>query len=197
MKVRTTVLLCSIPSLCPHPTGVHNTPQPRACWIEPRPLVLRSNRDVQVPSTCDRFDRTRNSRVRRCLVACTTYTCVVWTPAELPTAYYLTRPLTYKKTPQVRSAIKRLCEACKIVKRKGRLYVVCDKVPKHKQRQGYGTASSVNGANGVVVGKESEWGCAGAHHGPSLQSVGNLSLLGKASWTQKAVSFIPFVARAL
>lgn len=102
-----------------------------------------------------------------------------------------------KKTPQVRSAIKRLCEACKIVKRKGRLYVVCDKVPKHKQRQGYGTASSVNGAHGVVVGKESEWGCAGAHHGPSLQSVGNLSLLGKASWTQKAVSFIPFVARAL
>jgi ribosomal protein L36 len=37
---------------------------------------------------------------------------------------------------KVRTSIKRLCEACRIVKRRGRLYVVCTKVPKHKQRQG-------------------------------------------------------------
>ncbi|MBI5140457.1 MAG: 50S ribosomal protein L36 [Candidatus Vogelbacteria bacterium] len=36
---------------------------------------------------------------------------------------------------KVRSSIKKLCGNCKIVRRKGRLYVVCDK-PKHKQRQG-------------------------------------------------------------
>ncbi|MEK7066186.1 MAG: 50S ribosomal protein L36 [Patescibacteria group bacterium] len=36
---------------------------------------------------------------------------------------------------KVRSSIKKLCGICKIVRRKGRLYVVCDK-PKHKQRQG-------------------------------------------------------------
>ena len=30
---------------------------------------------------------------------------------------------------KVRTAIKRLCEACRIVKRRGRLYVVCSKVP--------------------------------------------------------------------
>jgi ribosomal protein L36 len=49
---------------------------------------------------------------------------------------------------QVRSAIRRLCDGCKIVKRKGRLYVTCDKVPKHKQRQGVFTATE-----GAVVGQ--------------------------------------------
>lgn len=34
-----------------------------------------------------------------------------------------------------------MCDGCRVVKRKGRLYVVCDKVPKHKQRQGVFTAT--------------------------------------------------------
>ena len=45
---------------------------------------------------------------------------------------------------QVRSAIKKLCEHCRIVKRKGRLYVVCSKVPKHKQRQGFFTQTAAS-----------------------------------------------------
>lgn len=36
---------------------------------------------------------------------------------------------------KVRPSIKRLCKECKIVRRKGRLYVICIN-PKHKQRQG-------------------------------------------------------------
>ncbi|MBI1863773.1 50S ribosomal protein L36 [Candidatus Woesebacteria bacterium] len=36
---------------------------------------------------------------------------------------------------KVRSSIKPICKDCKIVKRKGVLFVVC-KNPKHKQRQG-------------------------------------------------------------
>ncbi|MCL5733650.1 MAG: 50S ribosomal protein L36 [Patescibacteria group bacterium] len=36
---------------------------------------------------------------------------------------------------KVRSSIKKICKSCKIVKRRGYLYVVC-KNPKHKQRQG-------------------------------------------------------------
>lgn len=36
---------------------------------------------------------------------------------------------------KVRSSIKKICEKCKIVKRKGILYVICAN-PKHKQRQG-------------------------------------------------------------
>ncbi|HEY4525677.1 MAG TPA: 50S ribosomal protein L36 [Candidatus Paceibacterota bacterium] len=36
---------------------------------------------------------------------------------------------------KVRSSIKTRCQSCKVVKRRGRLYVIC-KIPKHKQRQG-------------------------------------------------------------
>jgi large subunit ribosomal protein L36 len=37
---------------------------------------------------------------------------------------------------KVQSTIKKICKDCKIVKREGRLYVICKKNPKHKQRQG-------------------------------------------------------------
>lgn len=36
---------------------------------------------------------------------------------------------------KVRSSIKKICPKCKIVKRKGKLYVTCLN-KKHKQRQG-------------------------------------------------------------
>lgn len=37
---------------------------------------------------------------------------------------------------KVRSSVKKLCENCKIVRRKGYVYVICKKNAKHKQRQG-------------------------------------------------------------
>jgi large subunit ribosomal protein L36 len=37
---------------------------------------------------------------------------------------------------KVRSSVRKLCDACRIVRRRGSVFVVCDKVPKHKQRQG-------------------------------------------------------------
>ena len=40
------------------------------------------------------------------------------------------------KTMKVRASVKTLCKNCKIVRRKGRIYVICKKTPKHKQRQG-------------------------------------------------------------
>jgi large subunit ribosomal protein L36 len=36
---------------------------------------------------------------------------------------------------KVRASVKKICRNCKIVRRKGRIYVIC-KNPKHKQRQG-------------------------------------------------------------
>ena len=38
---------------------------------------------------------------------------------------------------KVRSSVKKICEHCRIIKRKGVVRVVCKKNPKHKQRQGY------------------------------------------------------------
>ncbi|KIM48223.1 hypothetical protein M413DRAFT_61428 [Hebeloma cylindrosporum] len=34
---------------------------------------------------------------------------------------------------KVRSSVKVMCDGCNVVRRKGRVYVVCSKNPKHKQ----------------------------------------------------------------
>ena len=36
---------------------------------------------------------------------------------------------------KVRSSVKKICDKCKCIKRKGRIAVICEN-PKHKQRQG-------------------------------------------------------------
>ena len=43
--------------------------------------------------------------------------------------------LTGGKTMKVRPSVKPMCEKCKIIKRKGKVMVICEN-PKHKQRQG-------------------------------------------------------------
>ncbi len=37
---------------------------------------------------------------------------------------------------KVRSSVKRMCENCKIIRRRGVVRVICSRNPKHKQRQG-------------------------------------------------------------
>ena len=39
------------------------------------------------------------------------------------------------KDMKVRPSVKPMCEKCKIIKRKGKVMVICEN-PKHKQRQG-------------------------------------------------------------
>ncbi|MCD6097808.1 50S ribosomal protein L36 [bacterium] len=36
---------------------------------------------------------------------------------------------------KVRASVKKICAKCKIIKRHGTVYVICEN-PKHKQRQG-------------------------------------------------------------
>ena len=40
------------------------------------------------------------------------------------------------KKVKVRASVKKICRDCKLVKRKGRIYVICETEPRHKQRQG-------------------------------------------------------------
>ncbi len=37
---------------------------------------------------------------------------------------------------KVRASVKKMCEACRLIKRKGVIRVICPKFPRHKQRQG-------------------------------------------------------------
>ncbi|KZT02678.1 uncharacterized protein LAESUDRAFT_705685 [Laetiporus sulphureus 93-53] len=52
---------------------------------------------------------------------------------------HLLIPATMQATPmlargmKVRSSVKRMCDGCSVVKRKGRIYIICSKNPKHKQ----------------------------------------------------------------
>mmetsp|Transcript_29636 Transcript_29636/g.49809 ORF Transcript_29636/g.49809 Transcript_29636/m.49809 type:complete len:112 (+) Transcript_29636:168-503(+) len=43
---------------------------------------------------------------------------------------------------KVKSSLRKLCDLCRFVRRRRKLYVVCSSNPKHKQRQGYLTATS-------------------------------------------------------
>jgi large subunit ribosomal protein L36 len=47
----------------------------------------------------------------------------------------LTQP-TQTRGMKTRSSVKRLCDGCKAVRRKGRVFIICSKSPRHKQRQG-------------------------------------------------------------
>lgn len=37
---------------------------------------------------------------------------------------------------KVQASVKKMCDSCKIIRRKGVVRVICSKNPKHKQRQG-------------------------------------------------------------
>ncbi|KAI0257111.1 ribosomal protein L36-domain-containing protein [Lactifluus subvellereus] len=37
---------------------------------------------------------------------------------------------------KIRSSVKIMCDGCSVVRRKGRVYILCAKNPRHKQRQG-------------------------------------------------------------
>nr|CCI55414.1 PH01B015M02.15 [Phyllostachys edulis] len=44
---------------------------------------------------------------------------------------------------KVRASVKRLCGFCKVVKRRGIVFIHCTANPKHKQRQGFSTIAEV------------------------------------------------------
>ncbi|RLN79818.1 hypothetical protein BBJ28_00012828 [Nothophytophthora sp. Chile5] len=35
-----------------------------------------------------------------------------------------------------------MCDGCKVVRRRRKVYVICDRSPKHKQRQGFHTSAA-------------------------------------------------------
>ena len=37
---------------------------------------------------------------------------------------------------KVRPSVKKICDKCKVVRRKGDVRIICDSNPRHKQRQG-------------------------------------------------------------
>jgi len=56
-------------------------------------------------------------------------------PSILPSRPPLNRGLSHERVMKVRASVRRMCEKCKIVRRRGVVFVVCMD-PRHKQRQG-------------------------------------------------------------
>ncbi|XP_054806440.1 uncharacterized protein LOC129309094 [Prosopis cineraria] len=52
---------------------------------------------------------------------------------------------------KVRSSVKKMCEFCRTVKRRGRVYVLCTANPKHKQRQGMSTVALAGSSHTVSL----------------------------------------------
>ncbi len=53
---------------------------------------------------------------------------------------------------KVRRALRRMCDACKIVRRGKKCYVICSLDPKHKQRQGFATLAFGGAPGGGAPG---------------------------------------------
>ncbi|KAI9460607.1 ribosomal protein L36-domain-containing protein [Lactarius psammicola] len=45
-------------------------------------------------------------------------------------------PISLSRGMKIRSSVKVMCDGCNVVRRKGRVYILCTKNPRHKQRQG-------------------------------------------------------------
>lgn len=48
---------------------------------------------------------------------------------------------------KVRASVKRLCEFCYTVRRRGKLFVYCKKTPRHKQRQWFSTEAAAEASS--------------------------------------------------
>ncbi|XP_071703480.1 uncharacterized protein [Rutidosis leptorrhynchoides] len=76
---------------------------------------------------------------------------------------------------KVRSSVKKMCEFCRIVKRRGRVFVLCSVKPKHKQRQGLSTIAYEGGS---LTSRISEMQTTGSSYQASASNYGIGSGLG-------------------
>ncbi|RUS31312.1 ribosomal protein L36-domain-containing protein [Jimgerdemannia flammicorona] len=70
-----------------------------------------------------------------------TFSAALARPTIAPRTVYAVIPnssatLTFARTMKVRSSVKKMCDGCSTVRRRGRVFVICSKNKKHKQRQG-------------------------------------------------------------
>ena len=56
-------------------------------------------------------------------------------PARAPFRQGNSRPIEKGLTVKVNPSVKKICDKCKVIRRHGRVMVICEN-PRHKQRQG-------------------------------------------------------------
>jgi large subunit ribosomal protein L36 len=77
---------------------------------------------------------TSRTLARRCVlprqIGASRFSSLLPTVAKIPTTL---TPAVQSRGMKVRSSVKVMCDGCSVVKRKGRVYVICSKNAKHKQ----------------------------------------------------------------
>ena len=77
---------------------------------------------------------------------------------------------------KTKASIKRMCEHCLLVRRRGRIFIYCKKNPKHKQRQGMHTLSTEYNTNTLASSlrqppsNNDAWTCDSPNQLPELRS---------------------------
>ena len=79
---------------------------------------------------------------------------------------------------KVRASVKRLCEFCYTVRRRGKLFVYCKKTPRHKQRQWFATEAAAGGE----ASSGAECAACAAPLAPSAPSFAFLPAATSTSW---------------
>lgn len=106
-------------------------------------LSTLSRRTAAAATAQVRFCSSSSSSFSSALLKTTATSTSLSTPPSssprLPTNGYSKSSPVVKSMEQqqrgmkVRSSVKKFCDGCSVVRRKGRLYVICSKDPKHKQ----------------------------------------------------------------
>jgi large subunit ribosomal protein L36 len=56
-------------------------------------------------------------------------------PPVMPQHHQYVSALRKESQMKVRPSVKKMCDKCKVIRRHGKVYVICEN-PRHKQRQG-------------------------------------------------------------
>ena len=83
---------------------------------------------------------------------------------------------------KVRSSIRKLCAACRFVRRRGRLYVVCKANPKHKARQRYHTGPQAMSFSPATFTSFSAAAATTATAATAATTAPKASVLGRGFW---------------
>ncbi|KAH7048385.1 ribosomal protein L36-domain-containing protein [Macrophomina phaseolina] len=101
-----------------------------------RTLLLPLRRTLLATSATATASRLQQQATR----ALSTWRTTPVRPTAVTTTATMTTSLLQQQVRgmKVRSSVKKLCDGCKSVRRKGKryVYIICSKNPKHKQRQG-------------------------------------------------------------
>ncbi|RPB21633.1 hypothetical protein L211DRAFT_840541 [Terfezia boudieri ATCC MYA-4762] len=130
--LRPVVLTTFDPTLQPLPlTASHTAPTDTVASRRAMVLsVARALLGVSMP-VLSRFSASQFSTINRII---TPFSII--RPALTATTSASLQLTTQVRGMKVRSSVKKLCDGCKSVRRKGYVYIICSKNQKHKQRQG-------------------------------------------------------------